>query len=204
MPGPAANRLLDALDAVLNSNSFLLEDPVSADTDIAAALTGFFASGRFRELLVQADAERGWHNYTAHDVESGTSAAPLDERFYVGANGLSISELSWQALRDELVSLLTTAKSPHHKQMTAPDANTLVEAYAEELFGQAGARSSTSPDGWQFFRVAPDFLRASGYGGTGVGNRDDGPTYFDGGALDRCLVMRHGGALHVLLTNGAP
>jgi hypothetical protein len=199
MPGPSTTRLLDALDSVLNSNTFLLEDTVSADADTAALLAEFFSSGRFRELLAQADAERGWHNYAApDDSEALDPTTTLDDRLYVGRGALSLAELDRSSLRDELRSLLTTPQSPHHQQLTASDADALVDAFLSEV------GVSSASDSWQFFRVAPDFLRSTGYATPEGAHAATAPAYFDGGPFDRCLVLRHGPSLRVLLTNGAP
>src|SRR6266851_2662088 len=133
MPGSATNRLLDALDAVLNSNSFLLDHDVSEDADTRAVLSAFLPSVRFRELLAQADLDRGWRNYVAQDEVGRPGASTLDERLYIADAKLSMSEIEQQQLRDDLLSLLTTSKSPHQKQLAQEEARTLVDDFLHEL-----------------------------------------------------------------------
>jgi hypothetical protein len=202
MTGSAATQLLNALDVVLNSNSLLLDHRLDEDVpDTRGLLAAWLPSPRFRELLHQADIERGWQTYGG---EAG-AAAPIDARLVVEGAAPTVAELEESAFREDLVGLLTTPRSPHRKQLARAAAELLVDAFLAELAREPGAASAA--DGWRYFRVAPDFLRSSGYAGGPRPARvvgDEPPTYFDGGPFDRCLVMRRGPLLHVLLTNGAP
>lgn len=201
MTGIAAGRLLDSLDTVLNSNSFLLDYELDDDaSDMAIALAEFLPSARFRALLAQADIDRGWKNYAGESEQTG-----IDARLYVAGADLNVREMAGSDFRGDLLWLLTTTRSPHQRQLSTAIAEGIVDAFLQELAAEPGA-TPISAD-WRYFQVAPTFLRSSGYAGhprpKGV---DDGdvPTYFDGGPFDRCLVMRRGRKLHILLTNGAP
>jgi hypothetical protein len=201
MTGVAAGRLLDSLDSVLNSNSFLLDYQLDDDaSDTASALAEFFPTARFRALLAQADIDRGWKNY-AGEADHGV----IDARLYVAGANLNVSEMARSDFRNDLLWLLTTTRSPHQRQLPASNAEGIVDAFLQELAAEPDS-TPTSGD-WRYFQVAPTFLRSSGYAGYPQPESvDDGkaPTYFDGGPFDRCLVMRRGGTLHILLTNGAP
>lgn len=210
MARATGGRLLDALDRVLNSNAFLLEDTlgeaVRDDADAIGALTAFLRSARFRALLWQADQERGWGNYARQAHRAGVVGEPgrvpaVGERLYADGVAVQVREIDERELREDLVSLLTTAKSPHRKQLPPEDARAVVDEFLQELRPEPADGSAVG--GWRYFRVAPNFLRSSGYAGPpGAGGGD--PTYFDGGPFDRCFAMLRGRALGVLLTNGAP
>jgi hypothetical protein len=201
MTGVAANRLLDSLDLVLNSNSFLLDDRLEEEgMDTASVLADLLSSARFRQLLAQADADRGWRNYIGDDQQQA-----IDARLILENAELDVREVPLREFRDDLLWLLTTTKSPHQRQLPSSEARTLVDAFLAELADEPTPTSAGN--GWQYFQVVPNFLRSSGLAGYSRGalaDGDDAPSYFDGGPLDRCLVMRRGPTLHILLTNGAP
>jgi hypothetical protein len=194
MTSASASRLLDALDRVLNSNSFLLEEPDSDDPDSARVLEAFLRSPRFLRLLGEADAARGWHNY-ATETDAGVSH--LSGNLLVPDAQLDVRQIDEAALREELVSLLTTSRSPHHKQLHADEAQRLVDAFVRDLT-HAGQNV-------RYFQVAPTFLNSSGYAALDPEHSSSKePTYFDGGPFDRCVLMRDDQKFRLLLTNGAP
>jgi len=197
---PGIKAFLDALDQVLNSNSFLLDCPIDLTIDDSASrLEALIRSQAFKDLLIEGDIERGWMNYGEWDPEANRyTRLHHGGHFHRAGCSLTMHALDRAAVRQRLVHLLTGTASPYHRQLSESAAAPLVGAFLDELLGE-------HPEEWAFLAVDPTFLHTSGYYGnpTRPPGSDDF-AYFDGGEGDSSTVFYRRGATWMLLTNGSP
>lgn len=199
-PRDPIGAFLDALDEVLNSNSFLLDCPIDElQPDAESRLTELIRGPIFKDLLIAADIERGWKNYGEWDWETERyERLHHSGDFFIPDVRLQVARLDYPAARRRMIDLLAHTYSPYHKQLPEADAVAVTDRFLDELL-------EGDPTGWTFLAVAPDFLHTSGYFGhpTRSPERDDF-CYFDGGDADSCTVFHRPGKTFMLLTNGSP
>jgi hypothetical protein len=185
---------LDAVDSVLNSNTFLLPFAIHAD-GLEISLLRFLKSDNVTGLLAQQDMDRGWYNL--HYFDSATDRYRRREG-HILKDGIQL-EVSKPAVdqREYLIAMLTgdTSKgrffSFYATQKNRKDAERVVDEFTSFL----------SPDGgWDLFVVRPDFLKSA----ADVSNKDDLRYFESDSANDTATIISCNEKGFLLLTNGIP
>lgn len=184
---------LDAVDNVLNSNTFLLPFDVHS-YDLNTELSNFLRSESFIEQLINQDKERDWFNlhYFDEKTESYTQRKGkiLSEKIE-----LKIKEVE-DGKSDYLIAMLTgdTTKgrffSFYSKQMDKEKAKAIVDNFTSFLSVNVN---------WRLFTVEPDFLKDE----VEVYSKEEDLRYFGGGyGNDSATIILIKDKAYLLLTNG--
>lgn len=184
---PAVGAFLDAVDTVMNSNTFLLKVRADAPVtggDRAEVLSAFLRDPLFEEMMLTVDRGRGWWNLQDGDGPLVVDGPVRPDVRELGAGGF------WRRLR----WMLREAFSPYGRRLDDEAAGAVLGPLPEALFGGDEA-------GWSFCEVRPDFLRGTGYYS---GAACAGLAYFDGGESDTATFFYRGDVFYLLLTNGSP
>ncbi|KOY87251.1 hypothetical protein AD998_14820 [bacterium 336/3] len=191
---------LDAVDMVLNSNTFLLYIP-EANLQMPTFqwqnhVRAYIGSDSFDQDLVQQDILRKWNNFTRskstskcfkrkNEVQLKTSFIPLP---YLEA-----------MLTDERVIEIPETQSifysPYNKGIETKQAKNLVKNFINALFGESF---------WQLWTVNPDFLYSKG-DIRKLGQPVNFLAYFMGSdclATDSASLLINDQKAFLLLTNG--
>ena len=202
MTAPRVAAFLDAVDARLNSNTFLLAHRV-AEPDPARALAALLAAPAFEQSLRWADHQRGWDNY----AQAGPAGPePLPGALVVPHARLRITHLSDADVLQRLEWMLNVGGDWYGTVPRRPPAEARAEARGF-LTGLDGAAGTGAP--WSWCQATPDFLRSHQYfHEPDEADEPDGPAgalaYFDGAGCDGALAALSGDVLVLLLTNGSP
>jgi hypothetical protein len=184
--------LLDALDQVLNSNTFLLKLP--GEVQKAEELERLLCGEDLTEALLDEDIARGWLNYSRWEMVAGQCQLVRGSgRFVRPAPRVRARSLTWMEVRSRLVGFLVEGWSPYDHRLPRGEAVGLVEAFEVEwAAGEEG----------KYWEVQPDFLVVRGT--DDGGDLPEGSSaYFDGFASDSCTVLSKARTTWVLLTNGS-
>lgn len=184
---------LDAVDAVLNSHTFLLRFDIDAG-NLEKSFLSFLHSELFMKQLAQQDTERGWNCLRYFDSITDTykfrHGNILSDQLQ-----LKISSSTFDK-REYLIAMLTgdTTKgsffSFYGKQLERKKAEVIVDNMTS--FISENSR-------WDLFIVHPDFLKNSAE----VAGKSDDLYYFEGGnANDTATVIRCSDKGFLILTNG--
>lgn len=201
MTAPRVAAFLDAVDARLNSNTFLLAHRVD-HADVALALAELLHAPAFEESLRWADHQRGWDNYR-RPGPGGPEAVPgtvvrRDAR-------LRITHIDPAAILQRLEWMLNVGGDWYGTAPRREPAVAQAEARAF-LAGLDAAAGTGTP--WAWCQATPDFLHSHGYfnqaGEPGSDEEAGALAYFDGGGCDGALAALSGDVLVLLLTNGSP
>lgn len=184
---------LDAADAVLNSNTFLLQFDIDPDK-IEKSFLGFLNSEYFMEQLVFQDIKRGWNCMRYYDNK--TENYELRRGNILKDNiKLKISRSNLDK-REYLIAMLTgdTTKgsffSFYGKQLERKKAEVIVDNMTSFI---------SENSSWDLFIVHPDFLKNSAE----VAGKGDDLYYFEGGnANDTATIIRYSDRGFLILTNG--
>lgn len=146
---------LDAVDIVLNSNTFLLQFD-SQSTDLKTELLNFLKSESFIEQLANQDKERNWFNL--HYFDKKTESYKLRKgNILKDQIELKIKEIE-NDKSEYLTAMLTgdTEKGPffsfYGKQLDKEKARAIVDNLTAFLSIYAS---------WRLFIIEPDFLKNS-------------------------------------------
>lgn len=182
-------KLLDSLDTVLNSNSFLLELSVSesSEENTQEALADFMNSGEFKRQLLEQDALRGWNNYS--DLRSAEIIKPNFE--------IHSKPVIKNGAIAHLRSMLTTEPnnfnfwSPYSKQLKPEQAEAIVSSFIWQL--------CESPE-FDMYLINTDFS----YNQVERKGSKKHLAYFEGdyGSDSATLIVRSDLTAYLLLTNG--
>lgn len=201
MTAPGVCAFLDAVDARLNSNAFLLAH-ATAEADLALALASLLHSPAFEDSLRWADAARGWHNYWSGGPGQ---RRPLAGRTVRPDARLRITHIDDAALLQRLEWMLNVGGDWYGTavQRTPADAQADARAFLAAL---DDAARTDAP--WAWCQATPDFLHSHAYfdyAGESEHDEESGTlAYFDGGGCDGALAAISGNVLVLLLTNGSP
>ncbi len=211
---PAIDAFLDAVDEVMNSNTFLLK--VRADVPVhlgnrVEILDAFLRDRLFHEMMLAADQARDWWMFHEVPWEPDEPGAPM-----AGAPGslvrdgfrLTLDPLDATGMVVRLRWMLTGACSPYRRHLDEVRARDLVSGFLRQALGPVDGACPVEPDRrsetekpWKFCTVWPDFLR-------GMDERTDEshqPAYFEGcESADTATFFHRGDVFYLLLTNGAP
>lgn len=186
----AVEAFLDAADAVLNSNTFLVGLPLPA-VDPAAALGGFIRSGGLQKAIFAADIARGWYNL--HYFTAAGVAEPLrgnlsrtDCHLTSRVSRCTVSQyleamLSGDCRFGDFISFYCCGKP-------RDEACRLADRLLARLFPE-------SQPALHLFE--PDFLQ-------GDAMETGGAYYFEEKGCDNAALLAGRTASYLLLTNGAP
>jgi hypothetical protein len=188
---PNISTFLDAVDSVLNSNTFLLQTTVSADQGSIESQIETLLKGDCEAQLFQQDEEREWYFLNVFDVE--TMSYERREGVLVKPN-LGVEVLCELTDPNQyLVGMLTADpnignfKSFYGTQKSKQEAENIVAGFLSEL-------SKSKP--FQTFALQPDFLF----------NKTDKVSelyYFEGEkACDTATCFLCYDTFYLLLTNG--
>ncbi len=184
---------LDTVDAVLNSNTFLLQFNFKTD-NINADLFSFLNSTSFYEQITNQDKVRGWFNMHFFDLETESymiNSGNILERNFT----LTIKEITTQKC-DYLEAMLTgditkgRFRSFYDTQINA--------AYAKEIVNHF-ISCLCANNKWKMFFVAPCFLKEINkrY------SKKENIRYFNGSdGNDTATVILTNNKGFLLLTNG--
>jgi hypothetical protein len=145
-------QFLDAVDAVLNSNTFILSFSVQSH-DVLSSLTTFVNSSDFQLQLLKQDQDRLWHNLHLYNVDRDQYEARTGSVVKENCR-LKITQPGFPG-HEYLMAMITgdTTKgsffSFYATQKTREEAEALVKALISFLF---------KDQAWQLFIVEPDFL----------------------------------------------
>ncbi|RYZ20289.1 MAG: hypothetical protein EOO10_23410 [Chitinophagaceae bacterium] len=188
---PNVSIFLDAVDSVLNSNTFLLQTTVSADPGTIESKIETLLKGDGEAQLFRQDEERDWHFLNVFDVETMT---------YERREGVLVKpNLRVEVLCEVsdphryMVGMLTADpnignfKTFYGTQKSKQEAEEIVAGFLTEL---------TKSKPFQTFVLQPDFLY----------NKTDKVSelyYFEGGnACDTATCFLCYDTCYLLLTNG--
>ncbi|OQP64627.1 hypothetical protein [Niastella populi] len=184
---------LDAVDTVLNSNTFILRFDLNSN-DINTELLNFIKSESFIQQLANQDKERGWYNM--HDFDYKTESYKLRKgNIFKDKILLKIKEVENEK-SEYLVSMLTgdTAKGPffsfYSKQLEKEKSIELVDNLTSFLSVYSN---------WRLFIVEPDFLKNA----VEVYSKEEDLRYFEGDyGADTATIILTKDKGYLLLTNG--
>lgn len=188
---PNISTFLDAVDSVLNSNTFLLQTTVSADRGAIESQIEGFLKGDCEAQLFRQDEERDWHFLNIFDVE--TMSYQRREEVFVKPN-LKVQVLCEVTDPNRyIVSMLTADpnignfKNFYGTQKSKLEAEEIVTGFLTEL---------TKSKPFQTFALQPDFFY----------NKTDKVSelyYFEGeNACDTATCFLCFDTCYLLLTNG--
>jgi len=196
----AIRAFLDAVDAVLNSNTFLLHIP-QANSQMPvqqwqSQVENYLTSEQFDEDLLQQDVLRCWDNFT----RSKSSSKYFKRKNRVQFKKSSITSNYLQAmLTDERIVMIPETLmpfySPYRKGLKPQEANSLVRDFTSGLFAQ---------EIWQLWTLSPDFLYSKGESRS-LEQPISFLTYFEGSncmATDSASLLISPQKAFLLLTNG--
>ena len=183
---------LDAVDSVLNSNTFLLRFDIHSDR-IEDSLLSFLKSDDFMKQLTHQDIARGWHNLYNYDEH--TESYKL-RRGTILKEPMQLKIEKRSDKREYLTAMLTgdTTKgrffSFYGKQLELKKAEAIVDDLTSFL---------TDHRDWELWVVQPDFLKD----GVETYSKNEDLHYFEGGnANDNAVVIKCDEKGFLLLTNG--
>jgi hypothetical protein len=187
---------LDAVDRVLNSNTFLL--PFATRTGrIGEDLRKYLESPEFQREILKQDVERGWHNLQ-YSTDDAVSWQPKPGQLLKKGYELIISSPPI-GKQEYLVAMLTANLqagnffSPYGQQLDTPQAVAIVDTLVEWMFGRQP---------WQLCIVNPDFLYSAD---DFKGKYHEALFYFEGErGCDHAIVLQGPVTSWLLLTNGIP
>ncbi|WP_049573068.1 hypothetical protein [Nonomuraea sp. SBT364] len=194
LASPAVDAFLDAVDAVMNSNTFLLKVRAGARVtsgNRAETLSAFLRDPLFHDMMLAADRSRNWGNLQP--------AAPGGSSLVLHGVRPVVRDLGREGFEGRLRWMLQRAFSPYGRHLDDERAEAVLGPLPEALFGAAGA--APGQEEWSFCDVRPDFLRSTGYY---TGEPCPESAYFDGGPSDTATFFYSGEVFHLLLTNGSP
>jgi hypothetical protein len=201
MTAPGVSAFLDAVDARLNSNTFLLAHRV-AEPDLARALAAYLHAPHFEAALRWADRQRGWDNYS---VQGPDGRAPRGGQVVRADARLRLTHIDEDALVQRLEWMLNVGGDWYGTapKRTPEAAQTEARAFVAAV---SGAAATGLP--WAWCQATPDFLHSHAYFdyvGDSEHDEDEGRlAYFDGGGCDGAIAGLSGDVLVLLLTNGSP
>lgn len=193
---------LDAVDAVLNSNTFLL--PFARQgASVVSALQAFLHSPALAQELLQQDRQRDWYVFHCFDVE---------EMAYRPRRGLPLVLPHTQIIAQPLLGcgqvylqdmLVCDGDkqlffSPYQRPLSPPAAARLVADLLDCLM-------PNQP--WQLWQIQPNFLRVRAPEQDGDGEWEDSEdwAYFEaGGSANTATVLLAQQQAYLLLSNGLP
>lgn len=202
---PKVADFLNAVDTVMNSNTFLLDAGHRLGALSGQNLERYVLSGPFHREMLHNDAKRDWHNF--HEVArygSGKTMSwvPQEGQFPVPNLKIKPTMVSFDQFRARLLWCLTEARCYYQHSGTGhlPDgqAVTMVDAFIDCL------------DAKQAFHGAflePDFLFGIDYWGYSEQDLPEGCLGYFGGPgnpNDTATVWTCSSGGYLLLTNGTP
>lgn len=184
---------LDAVDIVLNSNTFLLQFTLQS-TDIKTELLNFLKSKSFMEQLANQDKERCWFNM--HYFDKRTESYKIrKENILKDKIELKIKEVE-NDKSEYLLAMLTgdTLKgrffSFYSKEMDQVKARAIVDNFTSFLSIYAD---------WRLFILEPDFLKNA----VEVYSKEEDLRFFQGDyGNDSATIILTNNNAYLLLTNG--
>lgn len=189
----AVTAFLDAVDIVLNSNTFLLHYTAEVDCDIKDALTSFVNSNDFYQQFLKQDIDRKWHNH--HHFNSKTDRfEPRSTNLVKPGSQLTIGKPAVSKL-DYLIAMLTANNqdlpffSFYSQQIEVAKATQIVNDLIYYI---------TWGSSWELYTIRPDFL----YNGTEKDKAKGTICYFDDCGNDAATLIVSGNRHYMILTNG--
>jgi hypothetical protein len=184
---------LDAVDLVLNSNTFLLHF-YAKTSELNADLANFLKSESFMEQLAEQDKERGW--YMLHYFDEQTESYRLrNGNILKDSIALSIEEVQQERM-EYLRAMLRgdTTKGPffsfYAQQLGVEEARSIVDDFSSFISGHSE---------WRLFIIEPDFLKSA----VEVYAQEGDLRYFEGDyGNDSATVILTRENGYLLLTNG--
>lgn len=184
---------LDAVDIVLNSNTFILQFDIQ-NKNLYTSTHDFLKSENFIEQLLKEDVERDWYNMHYFD-ENSEKYKVKEGNILNNEFSLEIKQLSFEKI-EYLTALLTGDVTKgkffsfYGKQKEKDEAEKIIENLAKELFGS---------NEWKLFILNTDFLKD----GIGSYSKNDSLYYFDGDyGNDNAIVIASKNKGFLILTNG--
>lgn len=184
---------LDAVDSVLNSNTFILEfDNNSAS--IYESLTKYLKSGIFIDQILKYDLERKWSNLHYYDFDKNCYTVKTGN---LVKEGFSIKLKDYQPDKNQyLIAMLTRELgfySFYSKNKTLVEAETIVENFI--YFISKGKE-------WKLYILEPDFL-ANTSNLTNESNYDI--SYFENESpCNSSAIIQCHEKSYLIITNGIP
>jgi hypothetical protein len=191
---------LDAVDEVLNSNTFLLELHIPARVGIKTALDSFIRSEEFRNQFFLNDAEREWHNFHASKFNTELKKReywPRPGRLTLDNFSLDVS-IPEAGKTEYLIAMLTADHSIGH--FFSPYSHQKERKQAEEITN-AFVGCIANVENWELMVVSPTFL----YDGYNHRTEKNVICYFGDGAgcaSDTATLIVSGEKGFLILTNG--
>lgn len=193
---PPVKRFLDAVDQVLNSNTFLLSFHGQED-NLAESFQKFIECDFMDQLILQ-DAHRDWDNYWYYGQDDAKNAYKKEQVVRHQFNG-SIQRMQPEHRLAYLEDMLTTKSIMHH--FKSPHQRSIPEYIAAEIVHNfIEAIMSGRP--WRLFQVTPNFCYT-------LLEQEEDPDiigYFGGNGFgdSASILLRDDNKAYLLLTNGTP
>lgn len=187
------NDFLDAVDEVMNSNTFILRFHIFSE-DVKKSLEPFLKSENFINQLLAQDGERDWFNMQYFDdVTASFIIKPgntLNENFELIISGPSVDK------REYLIAMLTGDTSVgnffsfYSKQKERKVAEAIVDDFVSYL---------PFSGNYELFTMKPNFLKNTYHSSA----KENEIQYFDGDyGNDTATVITCGDTGYLILTNG--
>ena len=197
---------LDAVDGVLNSNTFLLRLSTNEiPDDLNEFLEKIIKSRKFKELMLEQDIDRKWFIYSSFNLDTKVwEPNKKDCDFFKSEFKLAIESISYKEFIDILVDMLTTEKSIYQKQLPINKAEEIVFRFIREIYHTSDLKTEGNNN--SFYRIKPDFLnqRTELDIDNELDELDSKFYYFDGTEFDSCTLFIVDNNIYMLLTNGMP
>jgi hypothetical protein len=145
-------QFMDAVDLVLNSNTFILEFPVT-DRDIHSSLRSFLSSPGFQSELLRQDRERGWSNLCLYNSDNDSyevrPGLVVRDNFVLKLSGPHVSKSQYLAAMIKGDTSIGPFFSFYLKQRPKEEAEAIVNALTSYLF---------KDQSWELLIVETSFL----------------------------------------------
>lgn len=169
---------LDAVDTVLNSNTFIFEFTIAGDFE--ESLYTYLKSESFINQLFDEDTSRGWFNLDYHKNRKSI----LNKNFV-----LEVTECDNGT--EYLISFLTAENfySFYNKQLSYEKAKSIVLNFTGFLTG-------VEYSAWKLYKIKPNFLKSDKEA------KKAEASYFENFGNDAATVLAFENKGYLLLTNG--
>lgn len=211
---PGVSAFLDAVDTVMNSNTFLLKVRVDRPITVGGlrdTLGRFLGGPLFGDMMLAADRTRDWwmlHHAPFEVNEKEDTGWRVQNGLVLDDARLDLGRIDIVAFTARLRWMLREAPSPYRRHLGEEHAQDLIGALFRDLFGPLSwplatpmAQRCWAEARWSFYTLRPDFLRSTEYY---TGKPCPDLAYFDGGAADTAMFFYQDDVFYLLLTNGSP
>ena len=202
---PPVKHFLDAVDEVMNSNTFLIDAGPTLGSLSAWEIADYVQSEDFTQAMFACDRIRDWWSYHDSEIENDELVRhPSPGSFTVENPAINSEPATVEDFRQRLLWMLTEAFCPYAGRGAEHRSPEVARALVDRFLGALDVKAST-----QVVFVEPIFLHSTRYW---VATEDDPPIpdhhlpYFDGpqNESDTATFWITDEVGYLLLTNGSP